>query len=104
MINNSALLQARTYEQLERYPDAIMKFEEYLRQGPERSEARLIWEKLNTLRQFQKSIASADQAMEKKAFKNAIDHYLEALKLLPDSALARAGFVEAKSKVAGKSF
>jgi len=42
--------------------------------------------------------------MEKKAFKNAIDHYLEALKLLPDSALARAGFVEAKSKVSGKGF
>ena len=104
VINNSVLLQARTYEQLERYPDAIMKFEEYLRQGPDRSEARLIWEKLNTLRQFQKSIASADQAMEKKAFKNAIDHYLEALKLLPDSALARAGFVEAKSKVSGKGF
>jgi serine/threonine protein kinase len=104
VINNSVLLQARTYEQLERYPDAIMKFEEYLRQGPERSEARLIWEKLNTLRQFQKSIAAADQAMEKKAFKNAIDHYLEALKLLPDSALARAGFVEAKSKVSGKGF
>ncbi|MCI0659916.1 MAG: serine/threonine protein kinase [Acidobacteria bacterium] len=104
VINHSVLLQARTYEQLERYPDAIMKFEEYLRQGPDRSEARLIWEKLNTLRQFQKSIASADQAMDKKAFKNAIDHYLEALKLMPDSALARAGFVEAKSKVSGKGF
>ncbi len=97
--DNSALNRARAFEEQERYPEAIREYEEHLRRNPTAANARLVSDKLITLKQFQGLIAAASVAMENKKFVVARQNYIEALKLLPESQLAKAGLAETKAGI-----
>jgi serine/threonine protein kinase len=94
-VDTSLLRQAHAFEQNERYPEAIERYEEHLRRYPTADDAKLISDKLVILRQFQGLIALASEAMENKRFGIARQNYQDALKLMPASELAKSGLSEA---------
>jgi serine/threonine protein kinase len=97
--DNIFLKQARAFEVQERYREAIQKYEDHLRRYPTAAEAEVISDKLATLRQFQGLVAAANVAMERKRFGVARQNYKEALRLRPDSDLAKSGLIEAESRI-----
>ncbi len=97
--DNALLKQARAAEQRESYPEAIQKYEDFLRRYPTASEARSIADKLVLLRQFQGLMTAAKTAMEMRRFGVARQNYTEALKLRPESETAKAGLTEAESRI-----
>jgi tetratricopeptide (TPR) repeat protein len=97
--DNISLKQARAFEEQERYSEAIQKYEDPLRRYPAAAEAQAISDRLLTLRQFQGSVTAANVAMERRRFGIARQNYKQALRLRPDSELAKLGLIEAESRI-----
>lgn len=96
--DSSALRQARQSEENELYPQAIRQYETYLRRNPTAPDAQMVAETLVNLRQLQGLLVAAQSAMETRKYGLARQNYTEALKLRPDSKLARNGLSEVDAK------
>jgi serine/threonine protein kinase len=99
-----SLTQARAFEQLEHYPEAIRKYEDHLRSHPGAAEAEAVSDKLVTLRRFQDLMTAAKVAMESGRFGVARQNYKKALSLRPDSDLAKSGLTESESRIKSGRF
>ncbi|MBK9706307.1 MAG: serine/threonine protein kinase [Acidobacteria bacterium] len=99
-ITDSGILkQARSLEGQEQYSDAIRKYEEHQRRNPNASDSRIIADKIASLRQFQGLMTAAQVAMDVQKYMLARQNYTEALKLQPESGLARSGLKEAEARL-----
>ena len=96
--DSSFLTQARSLEARERYPEAIQKYEEYLRRNPNAADAALISGYLATLRQFQGLMTAGSTALENGRFAEARQNLAEALRLRPESQLAKSGLARCEAE------
>lgn len=100
---NAALKAARDAEQEERYPAAIRLFEEYMRANPEAPDYPAVRNHVADLKKFNGLLAIAKTFMEKGDYIEARKDYAEALRLRPDSKLARDGLAAAEAALKPKS-
>ncbi len=100
---NPLLNQAREQEQQENYIEAIKLYQSYLNGNPQAANHQQVMAHQEGLKKFQGLLTIARLEMDKEDYRQAQRSYDEALKLRPDSKLARAGSEEAKAKLAGRS-
>ncbi|MBX3277619.1 MAG: protein kinase [Acidobacteria bacterium] len=100
---NAALKAARDAEQEERYPAAIRLFEEYMRANPEAPDYPAVRNHVADLKKFNGLLAIAKTFMEKGDYVEARKDYAEALRLRPDSKLARDGLAAAEAALKPRS-
>ncbi|MBK9313296.1 MAG: serine/threonine protein kinase [Acidobacteria bacterium] len=99
VVDTVPLSQAREAEAREDYSEAISRYEVFLRLNPTAPETRSVADRLVTLRQFQGLMTSAQTAIESRKYLIARQQLTEALKLIPESELARNGLVEVDRKI-----
>ena len=104
IVDNSALHEGRASDRQERYAEAIRQYEEYLRRNPEADDTKEVLQTLATLKRVRALIATAGVAMQKGEFATAQQSYQEALKLRPQSELAKTGLATTKSKLLADKF
>jgi hypothetical protein len=90
---------ARDFEQREHYSEAILEYERHQRLNPAAASTKLISDRLITLRRFQGLIAAAGAAFENNNLAAARQHYSEALKIIPESQLAKSGLTETEARI-----
>jgi len=88
------LPQAREAEGREEYAEAIRFYEDFLQRNPTAPESAQITDRLVTLRQFQGLLTSARIAVESRKLLIARQQLTEALKLIPESGIARSGMAQ----------
>ncbi len=89
-----SLPQAREAEGREQYTEAIRFYEDFLQRNPTAPENAQITDRLVTLRQFQGLLTSARIAVESRKLLIARQQLTEALKLIPESGIARSGLAQ----------
>jgi serine/threonine protein kinase len=100
---NATLKAARDAEQEERYAAAIRLFEEYMRANPEAPDYPAVRNHVADLKKFNGLLAIAKTFMEKRDYLEARKDYAEALRLRPDSKLARDGLAAAEAALKPRS-
>ncbi|HZS09105.1 MAG TPA: protein kinase [Blastocatellia bacterium] len=99
---DAGLKQARAWEESENYREAIALYESYRNKHPDAPDAQATFERSQSLKKLTGLLASADLAMKQQDYAAAQRDYEEALRLRPDSKLAKLGAEEARKKLAGK--
>jgi serine/threonine-protein kinase len=90
--------RAQEQEKEERYTEAITLYNEYLRGTPSEADAAEVSARVAQLKRFQGLLTVAKLELDRGDYEAARSAYDEALKLRPDSQLARTGFEEAQSR------
>jgi len=96
---NPQLKSAREAEQQERYTDAIRLYDEYLPANQSAPDYPAVRNHLAEVKKFNGHLAIARTFMDKGDFGEARKDYAEALKLRPDSKLARDGLAAAEARL-----
>jgi thioredoxin-like negative regulator of GroEL len=93
------LRQARQAEQDERYGEAIKLYREYVDANPKAADAVTISTHVSELKDFAGRLQMARVWMDQKDFAEARKDYAAALKLRPDSKVAREGLARADARL-----
>jgi cytochrome c-type biogenesis protein CcmH/NrfG len=93
------LRQARQAEQDERYAEAIKLYREYVDANPKAADAVTISTHVSELKDFAGRLQMARVWMDQKDFAEARKDYAAALKLRPDSKVAREGLAKADARL-----
>jgi len=91
--------QALSFEQQERYDEAIKVYEDYLSRNQNAVDANVVASYLNELRKIQAALVVADSAMGAKMYPAAKKQYLRALEMRPNSQRAKVGLADAEVKI-----
>ncbi len=96
---SAALKRAERFEKKERYDDAIATYEAYLRHNPDIGDARTVSAKIAEIRRFQRLIETAKAAAGENRLMDARRSYTEALRIYPDSIIAKTGLAGVERRI-----
>ncbi|MDX2042285.1 MAG: serine/threonine-protein kinase [Acidobacteriota bacterium] len=96
---SAVLNQAKALEDREQYAEAIAKYQEYQQVNPNSAESSLVNTKLNVLVNLQRALNEAKADLDAKRYQMARERYRRILQLKPDSSIAKAGMLEAQTKL-----
>ncbi|MEP7270391.1 MAG: protein kinase [Acidobacteriota bacterium] len=99
---DSRLRGARQAEQAERYPEAIRMYEEYVRTSPQAADVATVSKTVAELKSFNGHLQMAKVWMDQGDFNEAKKDFAAAVKVRPDSVIAKAGLAQADAKLKQK--